>query len=231
MKKIYAIRFYFALILLLPAINTRAQESLMNDVSYPYLEKLINIAKANYPLVKVKQEQVIIAENSYQQARRSWWDAFSFSYIYSPQNTFNLAATNAFTSLFTGYQFAITYNLGNLLEKKYTIRNSKENVNIALLEQQTYDLNIELEVKKRYFTYIQQNALVRVRTKSSLDAESIFNQVKHQFENTDATIDVYTKASLSFAESTQARYDAEATALIAKASLEEILGKKLEDIK
>ena len=218
-------------IFLLTATKSQAQESIMTDVSYPYLEKLIATAKTNYPQAKIKQEQVTIAQNSYLQAKNTWFDAFTFSYIYSPQSTLNLAATNAFTSLLTGYQFAISYNLGNLLSKRYTVRNSKENLNIAQLEQQSYDLNIELEVKKRYFTYLQQSAILRLRTKASIDAESILNQTKHQFENGNETVDNYTKASLAFAENNQLRLDAEAAALIAKSSLEEILGEKLEQVK
>lgn len=231
MRKLFIFKVYFVLFFLFFAIKSQAQESIMTDFSYPYLEKLIAVAKANYPQVKIKQEQVIIAQNTYLQSRNSWYDAFSFSYIYSPQTTLNLAATSAFTSLFTGYQFAISYNLGNLLEKRYTIRNSKESLTIAQLEQQTYDLNIAFDVKKRYITYIQQMAILRLRTKSSLDAESIFNQTKHQFENGNETIDSYTKASLAFTENNQSRLDAEAAALIAKSSLEEILGEKLEDVK
>ncbi|MBW4890922.1 TolC family protein [Mucilaginibacter sp. HMF5004] len=231
MKKVFAVKVYFTLFFILFTITSYGQESILDAVSYPYLEKLIATAKTNYPAVKIKQVQVTIADNSYKLAKETWWDAFSFSYVYSPQNTFALAAGGGFTSFFTGYQISVSYNLGNLLGKRFTIRNAKENLVIAQLEQDSYNLNIELEVKKRYFTYLQQLAILRLRTKSGHDAESIYNQSKHQFENGNETIENYTKASLSYSESNQARLDAETAFLIAKSTLEEILGKKLEDIK
>jgi outer membrane protein TolC len=231
MKKVFIVKVYFTLIFLLFAINSQAQESMMSEISYPYLEKLIATAKANYPQVKIRREQVTIAENNYKQAKETWWDAFSLSYVYSPQTTFAVAAGGGLTSFISGYQFSVSYNLGNLLGKRYSIRNAKESLTVSQLEQDSYNLNIELEVKKRYFTYLQQMAVMKLRTKASHDAESIFNQVKHQFENANETIDNYNRASLAYSENTQIKLDAETNFLIAKSSLEEILGQKLEDIK
>jgi outer membrane protein TolC len=231
MKKVFIVKVYFTLFFLLFAINSQAQESMMSEVSYPFLEKLIATAKANYPQVKIRRQQVTIAENNYKQAKETWWDAFSLSYVYSPQTTFAVAAGGGLTSFISGYQFSVSYNLGNLLGKRYSIRNAKENLTVSQLEQESYNLNIELEVKKRYFTYLQQMAVMKLRTKASHDAESIFNQVKHQFENANETIDNYNRASLAHSENTQIKLDAETNFLIAKSSLEEILGQKLEDIK
>jgi len=231
MKKHLINAFYITLLFLLPTAKLHAQESIMSDVSYPYLEKLIATAKQNYPLVKIKQQQSIIAQNTYKQARVSWFDMVSFSYIYSPQNSINLAATSVITTLFSGYQFAITFNVGQFLERPYTIRNAKVNYDISQLEQQQYNLNIELEVKTRYFNYLRQMGILRLRTRTSQDAESTISQIKHQFEIGTATIDDYTKATVNFAENNQAKLDAEAGMLIAKASIEEIIGKKLEEIK
>jgi outer membrane protein TolC len=228
MKKNLIVTIYIVLLFLLPVSKLYAQESIMNDVSYPYLDKLIATAKLNYPLVKIKQQQVLIAQNSFKQSRASWFDMVSFSYIYSPENTINLAATSVVAALFSGYQFAITVNVGQLIERPYTIRNAKANYDIAQLEQQQYDLNLELEVKTRYFNYLREMGALRLRTRTSQDAETVLSQTKHQFELGSETVENYTRATVSYAENNQAKLDAEAAALIAKASLEEIIGRKLE---
>ena len=230
MKK-FLIPVYIFLLFILSTSRSYAQESLMNDISYPTLDKLIATAKQNYPLVKIKQEQVLIAKNSYSISKKSWFDFLSFSYIYSPQTTINLAATNVFSSIFQGYQIAITLNVKSLFEKPFLIKNAKENLYIAQLEQQNYNLGLELEVKTRYFNYIKQLSLVRLRTHTSQDAVGIMSQAKRQFEQGSETLDNYTKATVNFAENNQAKLDAEASVLIAKASLEEIIGKKLEEVK
>jgi len=120
MKK-SVILIYSCLLLIIPVSRTFAQESIMNDVSYPFLDKLIATAKQNYPLVKIKQEQVLIARNTYSISKKSWFDFLSFSYIYSPQTNINLAATNVFASIFQGYQVAISLNIKSLFEKPFLI--------------------------------------------------------------------------------------------------------------
>jgi len=222
---------YIFLVFLLSIPRSYAQESIMNDISYPFLEKLIETAKQNYPLVKIKQEQVLIAKNSYSISKKSWFDFVSFSYIYSPQTSINLAATNVFASIFQGYQIAISLNIRSLLEKPFLIKNAKENLYITQLEQQNFNLTLELDVKTRYVNYIKQSAVLRLRTRTSQDAASILSQTKHQFEQGAETMENYTRATVNFAENNQARLDAEASVLIAKASLEEIIGKKLEEVK
>ncbi|OCX51580.1 hypothetical protein BEL04_16280 [Mucilaginibacter sp. PPCGB 2223] len=222
---------YILLLFILSLSKSYAQESIMNDISYPFLDKLIATAKQNYPQVKIKQEQVLIAKNTYSISKKSWFDFLSFSYIYSPQTNINLAATNVFASIFQGYQIAISLNVKSLFEKPFLIKNAKENLYIAQLEQQDFNLNIELEVKTRYFNYIRQLGILRLRTRTSQDAESLISQTKHQFEAGSETMENYTKATTSFAENNQAKLDAEASVLIAKASLEQIIGKKLEEVR
>jgi len=230
MKKLL-LPVFILLLFIIPLSKSYAQESIMQLITYPFLDKLVATAKQNYPQVKIKQEQVLIAKNAYSISKKSWFDFLSFSYIYSPQTTINLAATNVFASIFQGYQIAISLNIKSLLEKPFLIKNAKENMYIAQLEQQDYNLNLELEVKTHYFTYIRQLGILRLRTRTSQDAENLISQAKRQFEAGSETMEEYTKATTSFAENNQAKLDAEASVLVAKASLEQIIGKKLEEVK
>lgn len=230
MKKLL-LPVFILLLSILPLSKSYAQESIMSDISYPFLDKLIATAKQNYPQVKIKQEQVTLAKNAYSLSKKTWFDLISFSYIYSPQTSINLAATNVFSSIFQGYQISVSLNIKTLLEKPVLIRNAKENLYIAQLEQQDYNLNLELEVKTRYFNYIRQLGILRLRTRTSQDAENLISQTKRQFEAGSETMENYSKATTSFAENNQAKLDAEASVLVAKASLEQIIGKKLEEVK
>jgi outer membrane protein TolC len=45
--------------------NLHAQETFINNVNMAYLDKLVAIAKKNYPEVKVKQSQVAAAHSNY----------------------------------------------------------------------------------------------------------------------------------------------------------------------
>ena len=65
-------------------INTFAQEtqvSLLEDISYVYIEKLIAVAKENYPRVKTHDSRIAIADAAVTIAKLSWLSPLSISYV------------------------------------------------------------------------------------------------------------------------------------------------------
>ncbi|EHQ25705.1 TolC family protein [Mucilaginibacter paludis] len=227
------------ILFLLPAAQGFAQESIMNDISYPFLQKLIAAAKEYYPQIKIKQEQVNAAKINYNGSKSAWFDGLSLSYVYSPKNTLSLTSTSTTTSgsgtsnpsLFSGYQVSVSVNVGSFIKNPFNTKVAKANYNIALLEQQAFNGNIETEVTKLYLTYIQQIASLRLRTKTAQDIGSLLEQSRRDFEKGDETIENYTKATTSFSDINQLKIDAEVAVLNAKVALEEIIGKKLEEVK
>ncbi|MFL9481439.1 TolC family protein [Chitinophagaceae bacterium LWZ2-11] len=204
----------------------KAQESMLPDVSYAYLDKLIATAKENYPKVKAMERRVKIAQNNVSKAKMSWFDIVSFTYLYSPNNSTTL--TNP--SLLNGYQFGLFFSLGSLFQKPSLVRNAKQDFEIAKLDKQEYNLNIEAEVKSRYFTYIGQKTLVRMQSRAALDAESVMKEMKYKFEKGEAGLDNYNTSLIALSQIQQRVIEAESAVLIAKSKLEEIVGKKLEEI-
>jgi len=134
------------------------------------------------------------------------------------------------TPTLTGYQVGMFFNVGNLIVKPHTIKQAKEEVAIATLNKQEYDLNIEAEVKSRYYKYIQYLAALKIENESIIDIEAILKQAKYRFEKGEETLENYSKAIIAFNAQKQNIVSAEGYVLIAKSSLEEIIGKKLEDI-
>jgi outer membrane protein TolC len=207
--------------------TTHAQETMFRDLSYPYLEKLIAVAKTNYPQVKVLQHQVNIARGSFHQASFTWLDMFSASYIYSPQSTINITQP----TIFNGVQLVATVNLGMLFEKPYTIHNAREAVKVAEETQSQYMLTIEANVKRFYFAYLEAQADLRNKVNAVQDATTAVNQLKHTFERGETTFIVYNEALNNLYNQTSFRLQAELAVFTAKTNLEELLGEKLESIK
>jgi outer membrane protein TolC len=249
MKKNLAL-ILLTVLFLLPVAKTFAQETIMNDIDYPFMQKLVNEAKQNYIPVKVKQEQVNVARIAYKETKIAWFDALSFNYVYSPTNTINLgsnANVNSVTSptgvtttttqsnvnpnLFQGYQAAMTLNLGNLIRNPYHTKSARSSYNIALLEQQDYNNVLESQVRRLYITYVQAMTTVRMRTQNAQDVRTLLTQAKDKFENHTLDFTAYSSATTAFAAANQAKIDAEAAVIIAKLALEEVVGKRLEDIK
>ena len=229
------VKFLFVLAVIV-VLNKKAvaQQSIIPDISEVYLEKLISVAKTNYPRVKANQAKVDIAKSNISKAKVSYLDAFTFSYIYQPQgiNTLsNASGTSQNYNYFNGIQAGLFFNLGTFLEKPSMVKAAKGDLEVANSEQDEYFLTLTNDVKKRYYLYIENIANLKLLTQACQDALNVSNDIKHKFERGEETFDNYTKAQLNLTTSYQQKIAAETNLLISKSDLEELLGEKLEDIK
>jgi len=217
----------FLIPLFLITLTTHAQESLSKDVDYAYLEKLIAVTRANYPKIKMYDDRVTVAEYAIKKAKLSYFDIFNFSYLYSPNN--NTATISP--TLLSGYQLGFFVNIGAILQKPSLIKQAKGELSVMQHDKEAFDLNMVAEVKKRYFTLIQKRAIFKVRSNAVLDVESMVANVKKRFEMGQETLEKYNQILVMQTDHYQNLLNAESEILIAKSSLEELLGQKLEDIK
>jgi len=205
-----------------------AQESILSDVSYLYMEKLVATAKANYPRIKTYSARTTIAKNTLSQQKSSWLDPFSFSYIFrSNSNAIDLINPE----LLRGYQFGISVSPGQLLRKPYAIKNAKEDIKLSILDQEEYELTLESEVKRRYLLYLQALNILQLQSKMLIDIQSTFQASKIKYERNEITLQEYNQNAVELNTIKASKIEAEATMAIAKISLEELTVKSLEQIK
>ncbi|RZK23631.1 MAG: TolC family protein [Flavobacterium sp.] len=221
---------YYLLIpmaLLSISLNAHGQETMTSGISYPYLNKLIDIAIAKYPDLKVREYQVKAAKNNITRVAVGYLDAFSASYYYRPTQAIDVNNPN----LFNGYQIGINVNIGSLVQRPFIVKDAKAQYKIAQLQETSYHQNLVAEVKKRYFAYQEQLAQLKLRSKSLSDAQSLVKQLRFKFEKSEASFDDLTRALLLSSEQNQFLITAEGGTFAAKAALEELLGDTLENIK
>jgi len=226
--------FFFLILILAAQKKVSAQQTIMTDVSEDYIARLVARAEENYPQVKSNQSRINIAQESIGKAKVSYLDAFTFSYLYQPQgiNTLsNASGSSSNYSYFNGIQAGLFFNLGQFLEKPYAVKQARHELEIANDDQNQYFLTITNLVKKRYYTYIQDIATLKLMSQSCVDAENIASDIKHKFQKGEETFDNYIKAQSALNTAYQAKIQAEGALLIAKADLEELLGDKLENIR
>jgi outer membrane protein TolC len=204
-----------------------AQETMMPEVSNSYLNKLIDIAKNNYVVVKMNQKKIDLANINIQKANVSWFDIFSITLNYSPTG----GSTSLNQPTLSGFQIGLYINIGNLLQKPYLVKTSKEELEMAKLGKQEAINILEGEVKARYIKFVQTSVLLRVESKIAIEAESVVKEARYKFEKGEVTFETFTRALIYESDGRKKVIDAEANLLIAKASLETIVGKKLSDIK
>ncbi|HEY4326091.1 MAG TPA: TolC family protein [Mucilaginibacter sp.] len=221
------IKFFFLLIFLLSASKIYAQETMFQDLSYTYLEKLIAAAKKNYPHMKAMDHQVNIAKGTFHQSNFGWLEAFSAGYIYNPQGYLNYHNP----TLDRGYQLLASVNLGQLFERPYTIHNAREAVVVAEQQKEEYTLALEAQVKRSYFAYIEAQAELRSRVNAVTDATNAVKNLKHNFEKGETSFQVYNEAVTNLNNQNAFRLQAELAVFTAKTNIEELIGDKLESIK
>ena len=229
-------------VLLLNFSNTQAQQaapqSMMTEISLPYLDTLIKIAKAYNPRHKIYAAQVGIAQNNLNRIKLSWLDGLGLYYIYLPPSVAvidslhrNQIITTTSTKIKnTPFQLGLSLNLGSLFQKLAQINALRGQREVSRLEQQEYELAIESNVKQAYYRYIQQSTLLRKRIQQESDTQTILTSVKSKFERGQETFDNVSKAQILYNQQGQDRINTEAEMLTAKAQLEELLNKKLEEI-
>lgn len=197
------------------------------EISQEYLNKLVEIAKKNYPQGKVYDTRIDIGNMGVKKAKLSYFDIVSLSYLYNPNQTTSGINPN----FLQGYQFGFFVNIGSLLQKPTVVKQAKAEVKVSEFEKQTFELNLEADVKKRYYTYIQHLTILRIKSEALLDIESALKDTRYKFEKGEVTIQNYNTALLMYSTQQQTKITSEADLYIAKSSLEELLGQKLEDTK
>ena len=219
---------YLLSILFVCIVNvSAAQQSMMANINYQFLDKLIATAKVNYPRVKKYDHKITEAKLGINKAKVAWFDGLTFAYTYASTASSTVPGNTATA----GYQPGFFFNVGNLLSKPATIKIAKEELIIAQADKDEYDLTIDAVVKTRYFEYIEKLAILNLRTKSASEADNSLTQIRYKFENGIETFDNYSKVLVLYSVSSQNKIEAEGAVLIAKTALEEIIGTKLEDVK
>lgn len=223
------IKFLLLAVFIITINISVAQEtrvSLFDDISQVYLEKLIAVAKENYPKVKSLDSRIIIADAALANAKIGWLAPLGLSYVYSPSNTLNL--TNP--TFFSGYQISFSFNLGSILQTPANVKRAKEERKIELLNRDEYYLSLVTEVKTRYFNYLAASKNLKLNSQMNLDAQNSLTMLKYRFEKGEVTFTEYNNALSSFSTSNQTKLNSEVAMLTAKALLEELLGVRLEEV-
>lgn len=221
------------LLIILPILcftfGLRAQESLIGNLDYAMLDRLIELAKTNYPKRKINQVNEKMAASAVTQATLGYLDMFNAHYIYRPDNRPSVDELNPY--VFNGFQFSVRLNISDLVAKPLNVRRAKQQRQIARLQSEDFDLMLENDVKAKYYSYIQSSNELKNRTSAAQDAKSLFARLQGQFELGEVDLDTYSNARTNVANANSTLIQTEVTYLLAKDALEELIGVKLDELK
>ena len=207
--------------------NVKAQETMIPDISYLFLEKIIATAKTNYPLLKQLDIKEKVEEYNIKNTKLSWLTPVNVLYLSQPSNVVSLVDPR----FFSGVQLGVNINFAQILQTPNNVKIAKQQLELARETSNQYESTIEVQIKTRYFAYIQQLNAVKLFTKSLQDAEGLVQSLRLKYERGEVEFRDYSEALINFSSLSKQKLEAEAGYLTAKASIEELTITKLEDIK
>jgi outer membrane protein TolC len=210
-------------------VKSYAQETIISDINQADLEKYIQLAKQNVPKRKILMAKNESLKAAIPQASLSYLDLFSASYFYRPSDKLAISPTNPY--IVNGIQYGISLNLGSFLQKPFAVKKAKQDYKVAQLEEQDYDIQLALEVKKRYYDYIQTLAMLKINSQSAIDSKGVAESLRYKFEKAEITLDTYNQSRVAQTTSLTAKIQSEVAYLRAKDLLEEMIGQKISDVK
>ena len=210
-------------------VPTYGQQSIVSQINYNQLEIYIQSAKDNYPRRQIMALNTEVAAADVPAAKVSLLDIFNASYFYRPDGAIAINAGNPL--LVNGFQFGVNMSLGSFLQKPFQIKQAKSEHKIAQLEQQEYDVILANEVKNRYYEYILQLNELKLKTQSAQDNKTVSDDMRYKFEKGEITLQAYNSSRISASGADSSRIQAEIEFLKAKNALEDIIGKKLDQVK
>lgn len=216
------------LVLATALTSSLAQESIVAQINYNQLEKYIESARQSYPRKQILAQNTEIAKNNVPIATVSYLDIFNASYIYRPDEATAINVINPY--VVNGFQFGVSLNLGNFLQKPFEVKKAKAELKVAELEEKEYGSILANEVKTRYYNYIYQLNELKLKTQSAQDNKTVSDDLRYKFEKGEITLQGYNQARVQMNDSNSQKIQAELEFLKAKDALEQIVGKKLEEI-
>jgi outer membrane protein TolC len=208
-----------------------AQESMLPNVSDEFMNKLVALATENYPKAKAIRERTKITELGIKKAKMDWYNIVSFSYLYTPGAAGSTVVTNIGQSFLSGYSIGLSTSIGNILMKPGLIAAAKKEYELAQLDEGDYLLGLATAVKTRYYAYMSQRTALSLKSRTKEINTLIANNIRYKYEKGEETFDNYNKALAASSSAEQAVIECETALLIAKCSLEELIGVKLETVK
>lgn len=196
--------------------------------SLAFGEELVLLAWENHPANEAIRYAVEQEEETITQARWDWLNDIGASFNLNEGNL-NPEATGSNTNLFfPRYNFRFSLSVGTFVTTPSKIRRAKLGREIAEEMVDEQQLSMRREVLSRYFTYLYNINMLKLKMQASQDVYSSYTSATQSFTNGEISLDEYNKALIARNQAQEARLEAERTLLLSKLALEELLGMTLE---
>ena len=198
-----------------------------NTQNVDLVEKLVQIAWQNNPQNEVFRNDVAISQHNLGKARAGWLSKVT---VGGNLNEFTLDRSSERSQFYPRYNFGLHFTLGSFVDVPKDKKIAKEQIKNAQAQLNSQKLLIRSEVIKRYETYKLNVEINKVQNEAAEDAYTLYLQTEQKFRNGDLGIEDFNRATNYYNQERIKKFSSEIELKISQASLEELLGVKLEDV-
>ncbi|MEZ4885983.1 MAG: TolC family protein [Chitinophagales bacterium] len=222
---------------LLQLSNIQAQRTNFDRIVIPtdqitrdYKEALVQLAWVNNPDNKVLEHEVNIAEIEKKAAKWTWADNVQASFNLNEGN-FQKETDPGGNLFFPKYNFSASVSIGSLLRTSSETKKAEQQLDIAHHRVNQRKLQIRAETLKRYEDYLTAVEMLKLRTQAVEDFYATYLAVTKKFKESRSSLEEYNQASTTYYTALENKLRGESDVELAKISLEEIIGVKLEEVR
>jgi outer membrane protein TolC len=194
-----------------------------------YLNKLYNIVLEKNPSNKIYESRVKVAEDEVIIQKWSWLNFLGVSFTYYPGFINQVQDNNNNIDYRVG--LGVSLNIGSIFKVPRLISQSKERLKIEEYNLEGQKNYLKAETIRKLASYISAIKMMKIKTQAATDAFETSYLSKIRFDKGEETLDIYNKNLSTLTNSLIEKAKGEAELISAKATLDEFLGIKLEDIK
>ncbi len=208
--------------------NTIILPKSAEGISFP--ERLVQLAWQNNPANRIVEYQTEVSKREVTLARWDWLNNIGFQGNLNEFVLDNSSTNDLQAQFFPKYNIFATISLGTFVKTPTEIKKRKYAEYVSQEEVKQQKLAIRAEVLRRYYNYQTNKELFNIEVQALEDSRSTYDLFEQKFQNGEATLAEYNTALGYYNGQRSKKIMAQGNLNQAKATLEEIIGVKIEDV-
>lgn len=232
MKTLWSLCFILGITCSLHAQNNPQESALKSSLpssnDNAIREKLVALALQNSDK-KISDLQVKAAKDHIGLAKAEWINTI-FASSYWNEFSINPPAKDQFNFYYPKYNFGISIPLGIFITVPKHVKIAKAEYHIAQEQQKLKVLNIRSQVLTKYEDYLMYQKQLTIQSMLTDNEYNTLVQAKTKFSSGEIDVNEYNMEMEKYNNQLSKKISLEHNLAIAKLALEEIIGKKLEEV-
>ncbi len=227
MKKIVWLTFFISGSIFAQKIDYNKIILPRNSESISIEERLVQLAWQNNPESEIARKNIGISEY---QVNRAKWDWLNRVIISGNVNEFTIDQDNDRAQFFPRYNFAVNVPLGILIKQPIETKIARQQLYVEQEKLNVNKLQIRAEVLKRYETYKRDLQIANLIGEILSETKTLYDKVNQEIIDGLRPVDDSYDVSERLKNANIDKINADSKVNIAKLSVEEMIGIKLEEV-